>query len=83
MQNIRNSLQKPNQMSKRKSREVFLTDNKWPSAQRAQIFCLLLVWYENGNVVLLMKVQITRKWIKIHWPLYMHYAQTRVGDTLQ
>ena len=33
--------------------------------------------------MLLMKAQITRRWITLHWPHYMHYPRTRVGDTLQ
>ena len=37
----------------------------------------------NANFVLLMKVQITRMWIQLHQPLCMHYARTRVRNTLQ
>ena len=82
MQSNFNSLQKPNQMSKRKCLAVFFKGNKWSLAQCVQIFCLQLIWWENANFVLLMKAQITRIWIKLHRPLYMHYARTRVGDTL-
>ena len=83
MQSNFNSLQKPNQMSERKCRSVFLTDNKWSLTQHVQIFCLPLIWCENGNFVFLMKTQITRTWIKLYRPFYMLYARTRVGDTLQ
>ena len=34
------------------------------------------------HFLLLIKAQITREWIKLHRPLYMHYARTRVRDTL-
>ena len=80
MQSSVNSLQKSNE---RKCRAVFLTDNKWYLTQHVQIFCLLLIWCENANFVFLMKAQITRKWIKLCRPFYMHYARTRVGDALQ
>ena len=78
-----NSLQKPNHMSERKCLAVFLKENKWSLAQHVQIFCQPLIWCKNANFVLLMKVQITRMWIKLHQPLYVNYAWTRVGDTLQ
>ena len=78
-----NSLQKPHQMSEQKCQAVFLTDNKWSLTQRVQIFCLPLIWWENANFKLLMKAQITREWIELYRPLYMHYARTLVGDTLQ
>ena len=58
MQSNFNSLQKPDQMSKRKYRAVFITDNKWSLAKRVQIFCLALIWCKNANFVLLMKAQI-------------------------
>ena len=32
--------------------------------------------------MLLMKPQVNRVWIKFHRSLYMPYAWTRVGDTL-
>ena len=83
MQSNFNSLQKPNLMSERKCRTVFFMDNKWSLTQHVQIFCLPLIWCENPKFVLLMKVRITRKWIKFYRPIYMHYARTRVGDTLQ
>ena len=83
MQSNFNSLQKPNQLSERKCLAVSLKDNKWSLAQCVQIFCLHLIWWENANIVLLIKAQITRMWIKLHRPLYMHYARTLVGDTLQ
>ena len=83
MQSNFNSLHKSNQMSERKCRAVFLTDNKRSLEQRIQFFCLPLIWCENANFVHLMKSQITRKWIKLCRPLFMHYARTRVGDTLQ
>ena len=76
MQSNFNSLQKPYQMSARKCRAVFLTDNKWSLTQHFQIFCLPLIWCEHDYFVLLMKAQITRKWIKLYRPFYMHYART-------
>ena len=33
------------------------------------------------HFVFLMKAQITRKWIELFRPLYMHFARTRVEDT--
>ena len=83
MQSNFNNRQKPNQMSERKCLAVFLKDNKWFLAQCVQIFCLPLIWWGNANSVLLMKAQITRMWIKLHRPLYMHYVLTHVGYTLQ
>ena len=68
-------------MSERKFLAVFLKDNKWSLAQ--SVFCLPLIWWENANFLLLMKAQRTRMWIKLHRPLYMQYAWTRPGDTLQ
>ena len=78
-----NSLQKPNQMSERKCLAVFLKDSKWSLAQCVQICCLPLICWYNVNFVLFMKAQITRMWIELHRPFYMHYAWTRIGDTLQ
>ena len=66
MQSNFNSLKKTNQMLERTCRAVFLTDNMWSLAQRVQIFCLPLIWCENDNFMLLMKAQITRKWIKLY-----------------
>ena len=83
MQRIFNTLQKPNQMSERKCRAVFLTNNTQAMTQHVKIFCLSLIWCENVTFVLLLKAQITRKWIKLYRPFYMHYARTRVGNTLQ
>ena len=34
------------------------------------------------HFLLLIKAQITREWIKLNRPLYMHYVWTRVRDTL-
>ena len=82
-QNNFNSLQRPKQMSERKCRAVFLTNNKWSLTQHVQTFCLPLIWCENVNFVLLMKAQITRKCIKLYRSFYMHNARTRVGDALQ
>ena len=82
MQSIFNGLQKPNQMSERKCLAVFLKDNKWSLAQCVQFFCLPVIWWVNAIFVLLMKAQITRMWIKLHRPLYMHYVWTLVGHTL-
>ena len=84
MQSNFNTLQKPNQMSERKCRAVFLTDNKWFLTQHVQIFCLPLIWCENASFVgfFFMKAQIARKWIKLYRPFYMPYARTRVGDAL-
>ena len=83
MQNVLNSLQKPNRMSEQKCLTVFLKDNKWSLAQCVHIFCLPLIWWENVNFVLLMKAKVTCKWIKLYRLLYMHYARARVGDNLQ
>ena len=83
MQSNFNSLQKPNQMSERKCLAVFLKNNEWSLAQRVQIFCLHLIWWKNANFDRLMKAEITPKWIKLRRRLYMHYARTRVGDTIQ
>ena len=83
MQSIFNGLQKPNQMSEQKCLAVFLKDNKWSLAQCVQLFCLPVIWWVNAIFVFLMKVQITRLWIKLHRPLYMHYVRTPVGHTLQ
>ena len=83
MQSNLNSLQKPHEMSEQKCRAVILMDNKWSLSQRVQIFCLPLSWCENANFMFLMQAQITRKWIKLYRPLYVHYARIRVGDTLQ
>ena len=69
MQSNFNSLQKPHEMSEQKCRAVFLTDNKWSLSQCVQIFCLPLICCENANFMLLMKAQITRKWIKLYRPL--------------
>ena len=78
-----NSLQKPNQMSERKCRAVFLTDNKWYLTQRVQIFYLPCIWCEKVKFVRFMKAQITRSWIKLYRPRHMHYARTSVRGTLQ
>ena len=78
MQSNFKSLQIHNQMSEQKCVAVFLTDNKWSLTQRVQIFCQPLFWCENAIFFWL----ITRKWIKLNRPLYMHYARTRVRDTL-
>ena len=43
MQSNFNSLQKPNQMSERKCRAVFLTDNKWFLTKHVQILSLPLI----------------------------------------
>ena len=61
---------------------VFLYDNKWFLAQCVLIFCIPLIWWENDNFVLLMKAHITRMWMKLHRPLYMHYAPTHGGNTV-
>ena len=83
MQSNFNSLQKPTQMSEQKCRAVFLMDNKWSMAQRVLIFCLSFIWCKNVNFVLLIKAQITRKWIELYQPFYKQYARTRVVDTIQ
>ena len=73
MQSNFSSLQKPNQMSERKCREVFLTDNNWSLAQRVQTFCLSSIWCENANFVLLKQAEITRKRIKLYQLFFMHF----------
>ena len=65
MQSNFNTLQKTNQMSERKCRAVFVTDNKRFLTQHVQIFCLPFIWYENANFEFLMKAQIICKWIKL------------------
>ena len=53
-------------MSERKYRAVVLTEIKWFLAQRVQMFRSTFDRCENANFsVLLMKAQITRKWINI------------------
>ena len=86
MQSNFSSLQKPNQMSERKCRAVFLTDNEWSLTQNVQFFCLpfsdlvqkcqFCAFNESTDTV-------TRKWAKLYRPFQMHYARARVGNTLQ
>ena len=82
MQSNCNSLQKPYQMSERKCLAVFLKDNEWSLAQCSNLLstfdlvgkcqsCAFNKSTGNSHVD------------GIYLQFYMHYARTRVGDTLQ
>ena len=79
MQSNFKSQQKPNRMSDRKCRAIFLTDIKRSLVQRVQIFCLPLIWCEKAIFVLL--AQITRKWMKLYKPLLLLHQLLETHST--